>query len=208
MRALVIAPHPDDEVIGCGGTIAKYILKGDEVHLCVVTKTYPPEWSEAETRERKREALRASAILGMAGAYFLDFPTVKLNTVSHKELVDAINGVIATVQPDVVYIPHGSHHSDHQITFDVAMASMKLNHLVVKILAYEDWGIEGFVPNLYVDISETLETKLKALSEYRLELKEFPHRRSLEAISTLAKMRGIDVGVRAAEAFILVRQLE
>lgn len=219
MIILIIAPHPDDEVLGCEGTIVKHNLSGDEVHLCIVTKAYPPEWSEDEIKERKEEVLRVNQILGIRKTHFLDFPTVKLDTVPHKELDEAITRVANEVQPEVVYIPHrGDVNKDHRLVFDAAMVAVKPKpgSAIRKVLSYEilsetEWGApfveNAFIPNVYVDISETLEIKLKAMSEYKLELKEFPHPRSLEAISTLAKIRGSTTGVRAAKAFMLVREI-
>lgn len=218
-RVLVIAPHPDDEVLGCGGTIVKHMLGSDEVYLCIVTKAYPPEWSEDEIRQRKEEVLRANEILSIRKTHFLDFPTVKLDTIPQKELNEAITRVINEVQPEIVYIPHrGDVNKDHRLVFDAAMvaARPKPGSLIEKVLSYEtlsetEWAVpfveNAFIPNVYVDISETLEIKLRAISAYKTELKEFPHPRSLEAISTLAKRRGSTIGVAAAEAFMLIREL-
>ena len=217
-RVLVIAPHPDDEVLGCGGTMAKHASGGDEVYLCIVTKAYPPEWPEDELKERREEVLKVNEILGIKKTHFLDLPTVRLDTMAQKELNDVITQVVSEVQPEVVYIPHkGDVNRDHQLVFDAAMVAVrpKPGSVVKKALCYEilsetEWAApfpeNAFIPNVYVDISETLEIKLKAMSEYRSELKEFPHPRSLEAISALAKMTGAAVGVEAAEAFMLVRE--
>ena len=217
-RVLVIAPHPDDEVLGCGGTVAKHVQIGDEVYLCIVTKAYPPEWPEAEMGDRKGEVLDASQILGIKKTYFLDLPTVKLDTIPQKELNDLITQTVNEVQPEVVYIPHkGDVNKDHGLVFDAAMVAIRPRpgSLIKRVLSYEtlsetEWAApfmeNVFIPNVYVDISETLEVKLKAMSEYRSELKEFPHPRSPEAISALAKIRGSSIGVKAAEAFMLVRE--
>ncbi|TRZ51511.1 MAG: PIG-L family deacetylase [Dehalococcoidia bacterium] len=219
MRILIIAPHPDDEVLGCGGTMVKHNLSGDEVYLCIITKTYTPEWSEDEARERRKEVLRVNQILGIKKTYFLDLPTVKLDTIPQKELNERLGQVINEVQPEVVYIPHqGDINKDHQLVFGAAMVATRPipDSAIKKVLCYEvlsetEWGapfVESvFTPNVYVDISGVLETKLKAMSEYKSELKEFPHPRSLEAISALAKMRGTAAGVEAAEAFMLVREI-
>lgn len=219
MKALVIAPHPDDEVLGCGGTVVKHIQGGDGVYLCIVTKAYPPEWSEDEISERRKEVLRASKILGIKKTYFLDFPTVKLDTIPQKELNDSIAQVVSEVEPEVVYIPYRADvNKDHRLVFDAAIVATrpKPRGATKKVLSYEtlsetEWAAPFteniFIPNVYVDISEVLEIKLKAMSEYKSELKEFPHPRSLEAISALAKLRGSSIGVKAAEAFVLVREL-
>jgi len=205
--------------LGCGGTIVKYALAGDEVYLCIVTKTYTPEWSEDETRERKEEVRRVNEILGVKKTYFLDLPTVKLDTIPQKELNDLISQVVDQVQPEVVYIPHqGDTNKDHRLVFDVAMVATrpKPNLTIRKVLCYEtlsetEWAApfeeSAFIPNFWSDISGVLETKLKAMSAYKSELKEFPHPRSLEAITAQAKMRGANTGVEAAEAFMLIREI-
>jgi len=219
MKILVIAPHPDDEVLGCGGTIVKHTSRGDEVYLCIVTKTYTPEWSEDEAKERREEVLRVNKILGIKKTYFLDLPTVKLDTIPQKELNDLISQVINEVQPEVVYIPHqGDANKDHRLVFEAAMVATRPipDSATKKVLCYEtlsetEWAApfeeSAFIPNVWIDISGVLATKLKAMSAYKSELKEFPHPRSLEAISALAKMRGATVGVEAAEAFMLVREI-
>lgn len=218
MRILVIAPHPDDEVLGCGGTIVRHVLGEDEVYLCIVTKAYPPEWSEQEVEERKKEVFQAAETLGIKQVYFLDLPTVKLDTIPQKELNELLTQVIDKVKPQILYIPHkGDVNKDHQIVFDAGMVVIrpKPNSTLEKVLSYEtlsetEWAApcveSAFIPNIYVDISETLETKLKAMQEYRQELKQFPHPRSLEAVSALARWRGSTIGVKAAEAFMLVRE--
>jgi len=220
VRVLVIAPHPDDEVLGCGGTIVKHALGEDEVYLCIITRAYPPEWSEDEIKERKKEVLKVNEILGIKKTYFLDFPTVKLDTIPQKEMNDSIAQVVNEVQPTVVYIPHrGDVNKDHRLVFNATMVTIRPRpgSVIKKVLSYEtlsetEWAApcvgNVFIPNVYVDISETLEIKLKAMSAYKTELKEYPHPRSLEAISALAKMRGATIGVKAAEAFMLVRELQ
>lgn len=217
-KVLVIAPYPDDEVLGCGGRIAKHVSMGDEVYLCIVTKAYPPEWSEDEIKRRKEEVLRANEILSIRKVHFLDFPTVRLDTIPHKDLDEAITRVANEVQPEVVYITHrGDVNKDHRLVFDAAMVAVKPKpgSVIKKVLSYEtlsetEWAApfveNAFVPNVYVDISQMLQLKLRAMSEYKSELKEFPHPRSLEAITALAKLRGSAVGLKGAEAFMLIRE--
>ena len=216
MKILIIAPHPDDEVLGCGGAIAKHTKQGDEVHLCVVTKAYTPEWSEEFIKNRPKEVEKANKILGIKKTYFLDYPTVKLDTIPQKELNEAIFKVVAEVKPEIVCIPHkGDVNKDHRLVFEACLVAMRpMNHKIKKILSYEslsetEWGqsIEPFIPNVYVDISETFEKKIEAMKAYESEIKPYPHPRSLEMINILAKMRGGVVGFDAAEAFILIREV-
>jgi len=215
-KMLVIAPHPDDEVLGCGGTIVKHAKNGNEVYLCVVTKGYTPDWSEEFLKNRPKEIEKANKILGIKKTHFLDYPTVKLDTIPQKELNEAISKVVNEVKPDILCIPHkGDVNKDHRLVFEASLvATRPANHKVKKILSYEtlsetDWGqpIEPFVPNVYVDISETLGKKIEAMKAYGSELKQYPHPRSLEIIEALAKKRGSEVGVKFAEAFMLIREI-
>ena len=219
MKVLVIAPHPDDEVLGCGGTIRKHVLGGDEVYLCIVTKAYSPEWPEDEVKERKEEVLGVNAILGIEKTHFLDLPTVRLDTMPQKELNDSIARVVEKVKPEVIYIPHkGDVNKDHRLVFEAAMVALRplKGNTVSRIFCYEtlsetEWGAPDadsfFVPNVYVNITDTLETKLAAMSAYRTELKDYPHPRSLEMLKILAQKRGSEAGLDAAEAFMLVREI-
>lgn len=218
-RVLIIAPHPDDEVLGCGGTIAGHAAMGDEVHLCVVTRAYPPEWTEEVIGIKRQEVNEASGILGIKETSFLDLPTVKLDTLPQKELNNAIARVVDAVKPDVVYLPHkGDLNRDHRLVFEAALVALRPleGNTVSRILCYEtlsetEWGIPDvesvFIPNVYLDIANTLETKLAAMSAYASELKEYPHPRSLEMLKVLAQKRGSEAGIAAAEAFMLVREI-
>ena len=216
IKILVVASHPDDEVLGCGGTIEKHSKRSDEVYLCVVTKAYTPDWSEEFIQNRPKEVERANKILGIKKTYFLDYPTVKLDTIPQKELNESISNVVNEVDPDIVYIPHkGDLNKDHRLVFETSLVATRPgNQKIKRILSYEtlsetEWGqsIEPFIPNVYVDISETFEKKIEAMMAYESELKQYPHPRSLVIIEALAKKRGSEVGVKFAEAFILVREL-
>lgn len=216
MKILIIAPHPDDEVLGCGGTVAKHSKRGDEVYLCIVTKAYTPDWSEEFLKNRPKEIEKSNKILGIKKTYFLDYLTVKLDTIPQKELNEAISKVVNEVNPDILYIPHkGDLNKDHRLVFESCLvATRPANHKVKRILSYEtlsetEWGqsIEPFIPNVYIDISETFEAKIEAMKAYESELKQYPHPRSLEIVEALAKKRGSEVGVKAAEAFILIREI-
>lgn len=216
-KVLVIAPHPDDEVLGCGGTIKKHAAKGDEVYVCYGTKAYAPDWTEEFIAKRVEEIKEANAVLGVKKSYFLDFPTVKVDTVPQKEVNDKIFKVIKEVAPEVLYVPHGGDlNKDHQIFFEASLvASRPVPGASIKqVLSYEalsetEWGriMEPFAPTVYQDITDTLQGKLKAMEAYKSELREFPHPRSLKGIEILAQKRGAEVGVSAAEAFVLIRQV-
>lgn len=214
MRIAVISAHPDDETLGAGGTIAKHSAFGDQINVCIVTSAYTPDWPEEPIRIIRDQATEALNILGVKDITFLGFPTVKLNTIPEKNLNDKIADYIKATDPQVIYAPFpGDLNSDHSIVARATaiaarpIPETKRSLLYFETLSSTEWGriflSNNFKPNVYVDISSTLESKLEAASSYDLELKNFPHPRSLDGIETLAKLRGIEVGVGAAEAFSL-----
>src|SRR3990172_107585 len=140
MKVLVIAPHPDDEVLGCGGTIEKHTKEGDEVYLCIVTKAYTPDWSEEFIKNRPKEIQKANDVLGIKKTFFLDLPTAKLDTIAQKQLNELIHKCINEVRPEIMYIPYEHDlHRDHRLVFEaftVALRPMS-NPSVRKILSYE-----------------------------------------------------------------------
>ena len=217
VKVLVVAPHPDDSVLGCGGAILRHVARGDKVYLCIITKNYKPEWTTDEIMQKREEAIKASAVLHIKETFFLGFPTVKLDTIPQKRLNDSIFRIVNEVEPEIVYAPHkGDLNKDHGLVFDAVMVATRpmSTGTVRQILSYEtlsstEWASpsaeNAFIPNVYMDISEVLKMKLEALSVYKTELRSYPHPRSLEVVSTLAKLRGMTIGVKAAEAFMLIR---
>lgn len=216
MKILVIAPHPDDEVLGCGGTIAKHVKNGDDVCLCIITKAYLPDWPEEFIANRPKEIEAASSILGIKETILLDFPTVKLDTIPQKELIDRISSVVMKIKPDILYVPHkGDLHKDHRLVFEASLVAARPGGSIKKILSYEtlsetDFGqvLEPFVPTVYEDIAETFEIKIEAMNAYASEIKQTPHPRSIDLIEILAKKRGSESGLRFAESFVLIREVK
>ncbi|MBI2113455.1 MAG: PIG-L family deacetylase [Candidatus Wildermuthbacteria bacterium] len=216
-KILAVVPHPDDEVLGCGGTIKRHTLRGDQVFLCIGTKAYTPDWTEEFLAERPNEIEKAGNILGIAKTYFLDFPSVKVDTIPQKEVNDAISKIVKEVRPEIMYIPHGGDlNQDHRIFFGASLVASRPipGSSVREIYSYEalsetEWGNEltPFVPNAYVDISKEILAKKEAMSCYKSELREFPHPRSLRAIEALAQKRGSEAGMEYAEAFMVIRRL-
>lgn len=220
MKVLVIAPHPDDEIIGVGGTIAKRAGEGHEVYVCVVTKAFPPLFSEEIVEQARTECREADKLLGVVETSFLDFPAVTLETVPRYELNGGILKTIQRIKPDEVYIPHrGDMQLDHKMIVDAAMVALrpKYDHVVKRIYAYETlsetgWDIPNtmneFIPTVYEDITDSLKAKLSALVLFKSQLGEFPDARSIGAIEALARYRGATVNVKAAEAFSLIREIK
>jgi LmbE family N-acetylglucosaminyl deacetylase len=220
MNLLVIATHPDDEVLGCGGTIARQASRGDRVDVAVVTRGATELFAEHQVKRLRKELEAAHAILGVAAVHFLDFPAPKLDLVPAHELADAINAHIAALRPDSVFLPHrGDLHSDHRIVFNATLvAARPIGEAIVRrLLSYEtlsetEWSApvaeDAFLPSVFVDISDYLEQKKEALAAYKSQIREFPHPRSLQAVEALARVRGSTVGAQAAEAFQLIREIE
>lgn len=216
---LVIAPHADDEVLGCGGAIARHADGGDEVHVAIVTWGDPQIYPDDDAAEIRAEIEAAHRLLGVASTTYLPFPAPGLDVIAGYQLADAIAQVIRQVQPQTVYLPHhGDIHTDHQAVYQATLvAARPINQCPVRrLLCYEtlsetEWspprGDTAFIPTVFIDISDHLDRKLKAMTCYGMELKEFPHPRSLPALTALAHLRGTTVGLAAAEAFALVRQI-
>lgn len=218
-KILVIAPHPDDEILGCGGTIIRNIAEGNEVYVCIATKGCPPLFKPERTEENRRDTIKCHKHIGIKKTFFLDFPAAMMETVERYELNGKLLDVVSEVQPDEVYIPHwGDMQKDHQMVADAAMVALrpKYKPQVKCIYGYETmsetaWNAPNvqneFIPNVFIDISEYLEKKKEALAFFKLQVSAFPDARSLEAIEALAKYRGALMNMQAAEAFMLIRDL-
>lgn len=219
MNVLVIAPHPDDEVLGCGGIIAKNIAQGNDVYVCVITRTQEPIFPADFDEKNKADCMNAHKVLGVKKTYFLDFPAAMLESVPRHELNSKIAKTIKEIGPEEVYIPHrGDMHIDHKMVVDACMVGLRprFDYTVKRIYAYEtlsetEWDIpnttNAFIPNVYVDITEYMDIKIKAMQEYKNQLSDFPNPRSIEAIKALAMLRGSTISRNYAEAFMLIRQI-
>lgn len=216
---LVLAPHPDDEVLGCGGAIARHAAAGDDVHVVVVTRGSPEFCTSAMIEENRMELAAAHAILGVQSVRFLDFPAPKLGSIAAYQLADSIRRAITEIAPSTIYCPHqGDLHGDHKSVYWATLVASRPNgtNRPAKTLCYEtlsetEWGAplcsEVFVPTVFIDISATIRTKLRAWRCYRSQMRPLPHPRSSRCLSALARLRGATAGVRAAEAFMLVREV-
>lgn len=218
-KILVFAPHADDEILGVGGTIAKNIANGNEVYICIVTHGEEPLFAKEVIGQIREETKQAHHYLGIKKTYFLEYPAVMLEQVKRHQLNASIMEVVREIQPDLVYIPHmGDMQKDHQLVSEAVMVAVrpKYEHKIMAVYAYEtlsetEWNIpntsNAFIPTVYEDISGYLEQKKEALAMFRSQVSEFPDPRSLEAVEALAKYRGSTVKVKAAEAFVLIREI-
>jgi len=211
VKVLVFAAHPDDEVLGVGGTIAKHVDAGDVVTICILCEG-------REFNTLKDNALSASSILGIKDEYFVKLPDQQLDRLPLVDVIKATEKYVSDIKPDIVYTHHrGDINRDHQIVFEASMVATRTisKHVVSRILCYEvpsstEQGCHSvgsaFLPNVFVDITPTLERKIQAMRQYKGEMRYYPHPRSGKALIALAEYRGSQSGFRAAEAFMLVRQ--
>ncbi|MBT4804648.1 PIG-L family deacetylase [Candidatus Woesearchaeota archaeon] len=217
-KILVIAPHPDDEVLGCGGTIIKNIKAGNEVFLCIMTKGEETYYGKEVLEEKRKEVLRVANLIGIKKVFFCDFIAASLDVVPQNEINHKLKEIIEECQPNELFIPHqGDLHKDHQITFQCALiaAKPKINPFIKKIFSYEVISeteqsspyTTPFIPNIYIDISQELAKKGEAMSLYKSELREYPHPRSLKGAEIKAIQRGNEVCLEAAETFMLIREI-
>lgn len=219
MRSLVVAPHPDDEVLGAGGTLLRRKAEGGSLAWLIVTSVSAEfGWSHEEVSRRRDEITQIKKIFGFEKVYELGFPTTQLDRVPVNKLVSAVSNAISDFSPDEIFVPHPADiHSDHRTTFDVVASCTKWfrSGSVKRILAYEtlsetEFGldpIKRFQPNFFVNIENYLEDKISAMNVYASEVREFPFPRSDEALSALATLRGANSGFKAAEAFELLREI-
>lgn len=219
MDVLVIAPHPDDEILGCGGTIARLNEEAHDVHVAILTRGTPPLFTEDFVLRGREYAKKSHSYLGVKQTIFCDFPAAALNTVPHQEVNKKVDEIVRELKPEILFIPFSSDiHLDHQYTFLSSMVAARPNRngYPKKIYAYEtlsetNWNApyltSGFHPNVYFDISEYLDKKLAAFSMHLDQVKEFPHERSLHTLKALATLRGSTIHRHAAEAFVLIREV-
>lgn len=212
-RVLVIAAHPDDEILGCGGTIKKFIKNGCEVVTAIVARGRP-----SEQHRMNKFAKRANAQLGIKKLVFLNYPNLKLETFTLHTIVEKLGRLIQTHEPDVVLTHHGGDiNRDHQIVAQAVMTATRPlpGKTPAEILCFEtvsstEWGAnyaDVFRPNFFVDITDTIDEKMKALEHYEAEMRPPPHPRSYEGVRHLAGVRGMSIGVHYGEAFEIMRRI-
>ena len=223
---LVVAAHPDDEVLGCAGTIARHVDSGDQVFVLIVAEGAT---SRFDQRDRNRfsgnlsdlaqAAKSAGRILGVEDVELLDLPDNRLDSLDRLDLIKHIERRIETYRPQCVYVHHsGDVNIDHRLLHEAVVTACRPvpGHYVRRLLSYEvvsstEWQPPGsaspFKPNWFVDISAQWERKRQALIAYNSEMRPWPHPRSLDAVEHLARWRGSQVGVDAAEAFCLLRDI-
>ena len=211
---LIVAPHALDEVLGCGGTIALATAAGRKVHILVLCGD-----GAGHDGKRRAAASGAAELLGSEPPRFAGFPENASDAVPLGKVIEVIERTVSELRPETVYVSHGGNlNVDHQTAFRAAATALRPVPVspVIEFFAYEiasstDWAPPGFgtpfEPNRFVEIDSVLERKLAALELYSFDMRSEPHARSIAALANLARLRGASVGVRAAEAFLVLRSL-
>lgn len=226
MRILVIAAHPDDEVLGCGGMIARRAAEGHHVAITILGEGVTSRYQQRDQADRAQverlhgRSREVAHLLGAREVYLEGLPDNRFDTVPLLDVVKILENILAKVGPEIVYTQHGGDlNVDHQVVYRATLTATRpmAGCGVKQVLAYEvasstEWAFQQFAPmfrpNVFINIASTLKTKIQAMEHYESEARLFPHPRSPEALEAIAKRWGSVVGVPAAEAFELVRGVE
>jgi len=221
MKIVVISAHPDDEVIGCGGTLLKHKANGDELYWIIITNVFENQgFSKDLIHGRQQEIEKIKNLMGFSTVHKLDYPTMGLDSSSINTMIPKISTLFNEIKPEVLYVMNRSDaHSDHRLTFDAVMACTKSFRypFIKKVLMYECISETEFAPalpekvfqpNYFVDVTKCFDKKLEMMKVYKSELSEHPFPRSLRNIEALATFRGASVGVDYAEAFQLIKFID
>lgn len=224
-KVLVIAAHPDDEVLGTGGTIAKLVNDGATVDVLIVTDGSSAQYRDSDhlaeiIEAKKKETRNCADVLGVHDIYYGELPDMKLDTTPHIRINQVIEDVIDKVQPDAVFTHFwGDVNCDHQNVYKSTLVAVRpvMGQVVKELYCYRvpsstEWTPNKadtmFMPNYFVDIEQYAEQKYKAIACYSTELREYPHPRSVQYLRENDKVVGLRVGLLAAEEFVLLRKLD
>lgn len=220
-RVLVVVAHPDDEILGLGGTIRKRVNNGDEIYCVILGEGFTSRGSKRGdtninvVNELHEDSIKASKIIGYKEIYFESLPDNRFDSVDLLDVIKVVEKYVEKYQPDIVYTHHYSDRNiDHRITYEAVLTACRpVSHCSVKeIYSFEtpsstEWGFTKskiFTPNVYESISETLQNKLDAMTCYKSEIRDYPHPRSLKALEIIAARWGTVVGIEYVEAFELI----
>jgi LmbE family N-acetylglucosaminyl deacetylase len=220
MKILVVAPHPDDETLGCGGTILRHVSEGHEVHWLIVTEmSVAGGFSEERISSRNEEIKKVAKEYGFADVHQTKLPTTQLDIIPKSKLIEAISSVVAKIEPHTMYLPYRSDvHSDHAAVFDATVSCTKTFRYpyIKRVLAYEtlsetEFSLRpddsGFRPNVFIDVTKFAQKKIDIMRIYAGEMGKFPFPRSKEVMQAQMQLRGSTAGVEAAEAFMLLKEI-
>lgn len=220
-KILIVAAHPDDEVLGCFGTVAKMIKAGHEAYTLILSggKTSRDNTEQSEIDNLKIEMQKANELIGIKKIYQGDFPDNSFDSVPLLEIVKKIEEIKEEIQPEIIFTHHiGDMNIDHQITHKAVLTATRpmKDECVKTIYSMEvpsstEWnsfnGVTTFIPNVFFEIEDTIDLKIEAMSKYKSELREYPHPRSLQHIKEFSKVNGTKVGLNYSENFMCIRNI-
>jgi N-acetylglucosamine malate deacetylase 1 len=225
MNVLAVVAHPDDELIGCGGTLRKLVDEGHQTYTCVLSASADARHNRPDIARLREVEAESARMVGIAASVHHEYPNIQFNVVPHLDMVRSIEEAILRFRPEWVFTHHpGDLNVDHRVCYEATTAAVMLPQrlsrdvpptLIKKVFLFEipsstDWAHApqvSFRPNAFFDVSTTFQTKMAALRHFEGALKPHPHSRSEENIMALARLRGAQVGIELAEAFCLVRDL-
>lgn len=222
MNILIVAAHPDDEILGCGATINKHFKNGDVVNVAIMATGLASrgEFDKSDFLKLKDCAVKASKILGVKDIFFLDKKDNMMDSEPSLLVIKEIEILITKTQPDIIYTHYyGDLNIDHQIISNAVQVAARplpgvkfIEIRLFEVLSSTEWGRHlgkgNFVPNLYIDVNNEIDCKIKALKQYKTEMRDFPHPRSIENNKYLSRLRGTECGLLNAEAFLVIRSLK
>lgn len=219
-RILVCSAHPDDETLGCAGTMLLDGRAGEEIVWLIATKAWPPRWDEATITRKEAEIAAVASFYDVADVVRLGLPSTRLDELPFGDVLAKVGDAVAEIAPDQVYVVHGGDvHGDHRVLADAVWRSLKTfrdGKAVQRVLSYETLSstdqappsAEAFRPTVYRDVTSVIDRKIEAMQLYKTELLATPAGRNAESIRALARVRGAAAGVEYAEAFMLLRHIE
>jgi N-acetylglucosamine malate deacetylase 1 len=221
MKVLAISPHPDDETLGCGGTLLRHRAEGDEIHWIVATEAHGPAWTQESLDRKAFEVEKVGKAFGMSSVRKLGLSTTQLDVTPRADIIGKFRTAIEAVSPHVVYLVHiGDMHTDHHVIFSSTLTVLKTFYMrtlgVQRILSWETLSsteaapqnpMRAFIPTVYRDITPYIDRKIEIMGMYESEAQPEPMPRSASAIRALARYRGASIGTEYAEAFMLVREV-
>ena len=222
-KILIIAAHPDDEILGCGGTVARLVNEGYNAYTLILGEGVTSR-DEKRDREKKiaeietlqKQIYKANEIIGVKEVFVESFPDNRFDSVPLLDIIKIVENIKNKVKPDIVFTHYKNDlNIDHKITFDAVLTAVRplQNEIVKEIYTFEvlsstEWNYPlSFSPNTFYDISDTIELKLNAMSEYKSELRDYPHPRSLDGLRLNAKNWGMKVGINYSESFVCLRSI-
>lgn len=221
MKVLAISAHPDDETIGCGGTLLRHVANGDAVYWSILTKAFTPRWSEQVVKEKEREVESVTRGYGVKECFWSALQPTTLDHAAINDVIEPVRKAVEKVRPEIVYVVHhGDIHTDHAAVFNAVTIVLKPFHMrrlgVRRLLSFECLSSTDaapplperiFQPNVYSDITPFIDRKLEILRLYASEAQSGAMPRTDSAIRALARFRGSTVGCEYAEAFMLIREI-